>query len=403
MHCHEIRSCSHLTFNPAVGIRVNTVVPTISCEDSSRRRVRPIFVTSAAPTMQAAYYRRLSDVENSCNLQCSTIASQTYLAQPCEHPMDEMVIFPEDRGWHMTQPTSTYILPMATKENSLSPLLYQSCEQLHNGTPPDTYGLLSSDEPQLCGRLLPEPGGSNLPICPITIQQTYAAEVLHPRLWEDDFGLRLPTSNTIRISPESTNTSSLYGKRQHGDKEPELCTSGALTLNSKALADGIGSQPHYKSGSNPQNTGEHNISEADGTSESNTKQRFNQSHSFAERKYRENLNAKFTELNSALGRAQYCPPCTASTLLKGTTTLTSDNTTDLEVEPLTTYIYSPSSCHTPKASIAVRKSRVMSDAIDYINRAELEMRHMETEIMELKCQVKSLKRCSTRASARLPR
>ena len=45
----------------------------------------------------------------------------------------------------------------------------------------------------------------------------------------------------------------------------------------------------------------------------------------------------------------------------------------------------------------------MNNAIDYINRAELEMRHMETEIMDLKERVKTLEKPLTRASARARR
>jgi hypothetical protein len=79
-----------------------------------------------------------------------------------------------------------------------------------------------------------------------------------------------------------------------------------------------------------------------------------QAHSLVEKRYRENLNAKITELHTVLAAAPDGTP-------------------------------SPESCQT-------RKSEVLQTAIDYVNQSQLEMRHMTNDINRLNAKVKQLER-----------
>ena len=79
-----------------------------------------------------------------------------------------------------------------------------------------------------------------------------------------------------------------------------------------------------------------------------------QAHSLVEKRYRENLNAKITELHNVLATAPDGTP-------------------------------SPDSNQT-------RKSEVLQTAIDYVNQSQLEMRHMTNDINRLNARVKMLER-----------
>ncbi|ETI21819.1 hypothetical protein G647_05888 [Cladophialophora carrionii CBS 160.54] len=103
-------------------------------------------------------------------------------------------------------------------------------------------------------------------------------------------------------------------------------------------------------------------------SKADAKQRAKQAHSLVERKYRENLNAKITQLHSTLQNSHYGPRVGE----------------DGEREDMV-------SNHALPAA-KVRKSDVLTEAMNYVNQTEVEMRHMENEIHRLSERVRVLEK-----------
>jgi hypothetical protein len=100
------------------------------------------------------------------------------------------------------------------------------------------------------------------------------------------------------------------------------------------------------------------------------KQRAKQAHSLVERKYRENLNAKISLLHNTLKNSQYGPR------------ITNSQDGEYEREDAVTY----------GGSGKVRKSDVLTEAMNYVNQTEVEMRHMENEISRLSDRVRVLEK-----------
>ncbi|EXJ71444.1 uncharacterized protein A1O5_05252 [Cladophialophora psammophila CBS 110553] len=103
-------------------------------------------------------------------------------------------------------------------------------------------------------------------------------------------------------------------------------------------------------------------------SKADAKQRAKQAHSLVERKYRENLNAKISQLHNTLQASHYGPKVGD----------------DGEAEAAN----SASGLPPPK----VRKSDVLTEAMNYVNQTEVEMRHMENEIHRLTERVRVLEK-----------
>jgi hypothetical protein len=103
-------------------------------------------------------------------------------------------------------------------------------------------------------------------------------------------------------------------------------------------------------------------------SKADAKQRAKQAHSLVERKYRENLNAKIAQLHNTLQSSHYGP----RTGEEG----------DSDV---------PEAPNAIPAS-KMRKSDVLSEAMNYVNQTEVEMRHMENEIQRLSDRVRVLEK-----------
>jgi len=103
-------------------------------------------------------------------------------------------------------------------------------------------------------------------------------------------------------------------------------------------------------------------------SKADAKQRAKQAHSLVERKYRENLNGKIAQLHNTLQSSHYGP----RTGEEG----------DSDV---------PEAPNAIPAS-KVRKSDVLSEAMNYVNQTEVEMRHMENEIQRLSDRVRVLEK-----------
>lgn len=104
-------------------------------------------------------------------------------------------------------------------------------------------------------------------------------------------------------------------------------------------------------------------------SKADAKQRAKQAHSLVERKYRENLNAKIAQLHNTLQSSHYGPKVAEN-----------DDSDD------------PNSNVTPTNASKVRKSDVLTEAMNYVNQTEVEMRHMETEINRLSERVRVLEK-----------
>ncbi|EXJ82075.1 hypothetical protein A1O1_08144 [Capronia coronata CBS 617.96] len=101
-------------------------------------------------------------------------------------------------------------------------------------------------------------------------------------------------------------------------------------------------------------------------SKADAKQRAKQAHSLVEKKYRENLNAKIAQLHITLQSSHYGPK------------------TGEEGES-----------DTPVSIVQaskVRKSDVLTEAMNYVNQTEVEMRHMENEINRLSERVRVLEK-----------
>lgn len=100
-------------------------------------------------------------------------------------------------------------------------------------------------------------------------------------------------------------------------------------------------------------------------SKADAKQRAKQAHSLVERKYRENLNAKIAQLHNTLQATHYGPK--------------NGEEGDSDV---------PSAVPASK----VRKSDVLTEAMNYVNQTEVEMRHMDNEIQRLSDRVRALEK-----------
>ncbi|KIW13414.1 hypothetical protein PV08_08602 [Exophiala spinifera] len=100
-------------------------------------------------------------------------------------------------------------------------------------------------------------------------------------------------------------------------------------------------------------------------SKADAKQRAKQAHSLVERKYRENLNAKIAQLHNTLQSSHYGPRANE------------DGDSD-----------APAAVPANK----VRKSDVLTEAMNYVNQTEVEMRHMENEIQRLGERVRVLEK-----------
>jgi len=90
-----------------------------------------------------------------------------------------------------------------------------------------------------------------------------------------------------------------------------------------------------------------------------------QAHSIVERRYRENLNGKIVQLHRTLLAAQHG---------------TLHNQEEDEDLPSLSELK------------AVRKSDVLTDAMEYVNQSEVEMRHMDSELQQLRSRVAVLEK-----------
>lgn len=101
------------------------------------------------------------------------------------------------------------------------------------------------------------------------------------------------------------------------------------------------------------------------------KQRAKAAHSLVEKKYRENLNTQLAILYTTIKNAYYGP--------RRARAVQPEFELDAEEDPCSR-----------SANAKFRKSEVLSDAMNYVNQTEVEMRHMENEIQRLSERVRML-------------
>lgn len=122
-------------------------------------------------------------------------------------------------------------------------------------------------------------------------------------------------------------------------------------------------------------------------SKNEAKQRAKAAHSLVEKKYRENLNTKLISLNTTLQNAHYGP--------KRIENVDSDLQLEADLDrgpPTLTGRPNIQTSDGAREGTKFRKSDVLSDAMDYVNQTEVEMRHMENEIKRLNERVKGLEK-----------
>lgn len=127
----------------------------------------------------------------------------------------------------------------------------------------------------------------------------------------------------------------------------------------------------------------------DGTAqEKASKLRARQAHSLVERKYRDNLNLKISQLHQTLQNTRYGPASATRSPSKEMKLDYFDE--DTMISPDLPYEKS-STGSTPTGS-KVRKSDVLTEAMNYVNSAEVEIKQMSEEMMRLNARVKTLEK-----------
>lgn len=124
--------------------------------------------------------------------------------------------------------------------------------------------------------------------------------------------------------------------------------------------------------------------ERPGLTKLDKKQRAKQAHSLVEKKYRENLNTKLSLLYTTLQNAQYGPRRYADA--------DSDVDLDDEFDANPDGLPLPKKCNNSGPPPKFRKSEVLDDAMAYVNQTEVEMRHMEHELLRMNERVKALEK-----------
>ena len=109
------------------------------------------------------------------------------------------------------------------------------------------------------------------------------------------------------------------------------------------------------------------------------KQRAKQAHSLVEKKYRENLNTKLQTLHTTLQATQYGPNRFSDALSNDSDIEICDDDYTEDIKPR----LAKSNNDIAAGGSKFRKSEVLDDAMNYVNQTEVEMRHMEAELIRL--------------------
>ena len=234
----------------------------------------------------------------------------------------------------------------ATAEFVRSPLQEKLC--------PLIAGEIESCQPSRCGPDAPCMNFANLP----PIEECTSVPCIRPSEAEENTSfsmIRQPSHISTRR--QSSRSSSL---RQ--TMPIEKITSSPTTSQSKLRRGTQDRQRAPKESTKAQSRQE-------------AKQRAKAAHSLVEKKYRENLNTKLILLHNTLQNAYYGP--------RQEQEADSEFEIDADFDP-----YSKSA----KRDTKFRKSEVLSDAMNYVNQTEVEMRHMENEILRLSERVRTLEK-----------
>jgi len=242
----------------------------------------------------------------------------------------------------------------ATSGSALPPLQERMCPLISGDT--DTC------EPSQCGPNAPCMNFANLP----PIEECASIPCMTP---PDEVP---PTSS----SPTNIRTSSRVRRA--------LVTKRSLTTMSSSSSEDKKPAVAPAATRRPQAAGRTTSADRPAPSRLDKKQRAKQAHSLVEKKYRENLNTKLSLLHTTLQNAAYGPR--------------RYNEADSDIDLEDDYDGGDAPAMIKKDFTAggpapkFRKSEVLDDAMNYVNQTEVEMRHMETEILRLSDRVKALEK-----------
>lgn len=147
---------------------------------------------------------------------------------------------------------------------------------------------------------------------------------------------------------------------------PRRSTTAAAAARRRARNSTTTSAATTTVGSDEDEDEQQTTTKSTAPSKADAKQRAKQAHSLVEKKYRENLNAKIAQLHNTLQSSHYGPK----------TGEEGDSDVPESVVPAS----------------KVRKSDVLTEAMNYVNQTEVEMRHMENEIQRLSERVRVLEK-----------
>ncbi|KAK5053719.1 hypothetical protein LTR84_001680 [Exophiala bonariae] len=178
------------------------------------------------------------------------------------------------------------------------------------------------------------------------------------------YSARTSTANSVRRSSASSNDLPMQAVPLPSRRNAPVSTRRRTAVRSQTSTSATTMSTNMVSDDEDDNAG----AKPTAPSKADAKQRAKQAHSLVERKYRENLNAKIAQLHNTLQSSHYGPKVQEDD---------SDN---------------PNGPIAAIPASKVRKSDVLTEAMNYVNQTEVEMRHMENEIHRLSERVRVLEK-----------
>ncbi|KIX08070.1 uncharacterized protein Z518_02725 [Rhinocladiella mackenziei CBS 650.93] len=285
-----------------------------------------------------------------------------------------------------TLPTSLSVsdsLNTSPPVSTLDPISISSKTDPSEKLCPLIAGQVDTCQPQRCGPDAPCMNFTTLPpieectSVPCITQSTNPNETM---ITSDSVSVSLHSRPSISARTSSGNTSSHSSplRRSSGSSNDNPVQSVPLPPRRSAAAAAAAAAARRRTRTSTTTTSTNTIASDDeeepatakpiAPSKADAKQRAKQAHSLVERKYRENLNAKIAQLHNTLQSSHYGPK-----------------------------IGDDADSDAPAAANAiptgkVRKSDVLTEAMNYVNQTEVEMRHMENEIHRLSERVRVLEK-----------
>ena len=320
------------------------------------------------------------------NIEWSPFAVLTIPAPPHEHP------------WNAIDVAEGCSIPLGAGKLSSYPFLSQPEPDFHESFPPRVDDYLSTYSSQRLEHQFIHLHDGNSTYIPLWNHSTEPTEILDRQSvlssreetrqrWRS--GLDSPVAHLPSAPLKSTPMPRTYRMNQPHSGQPGRSSTNSLTSLGRITAAKPCLIPFISPNSaplkrkptcQPQVSLSMDVLEAEVFDLSTSEHRAKHSHNLSERKYRRNLTTKITRLKKTLECVHYCPPSTAPLLLPSTTSeIEDENATNPKIQSTTN-------------NSGIGKGEVITNAIAYINQAEVEMRHMETEIRQLNKYVDSLQK-----------